>query len=113
MRATAAVLPDGYTEPLEISVGVDTLSDVNLSLRHLLSDVSPIAPDDVRGTGSITTFREQGFLDIYDDGRVQRIPALVAPPSTLPSSCQVLLGIPAILDLGVVLDEQKLKQDQP
>ena len=57
LRATAAVLPDGYTEPLEISVGVDTLSDVNLSLRHLLSDVSPIAPDDVRGTGSITTFQ--------------------------------------------------------
>ena len=113
LRATATVLPDGYTEPLEISVGVDTLSDVNLSLRHLLSNVSPIAPDDVRGTGSTTTFREQGFLDIYDDGRVQRVPALVAPPSTLPSSCQVLLGIPAILDLGVVLDEQKLKQDQP
>jgi hypothetical protein len=58
LRATAAVLPDGHTEPLEIPVGVDTLSDVNLSLRHLLSDVPPIAPDDVRGTGSITTFRE-------------------------------------------------------
>jgi hypothetical protein len=68
LRAKATVLPEGCTEPVEICVGVDTMSDVNLALRHLLSDVSPVIPDDVRGTGSVMTFDEQGFLDVFRDG---------------------------------------------
>jgi len=113
LRASTTVLPAGCSEPVEIIAGVDTMSDVSLALRHLLTDVEAVMPDDVRGTGSITAFSEQGYLDIFDDGRVQRVPAFVATTSNLPTNCQVLLGIPAILDLGVVLDEQKLKQNAP
>jgi hypothetical protein len=107
------VLPAGCSEPVDIIAGVDAMSDVSLALRHLLADVESVLPDDVRGTGSTTAFSEQGHLDIFSDGRVQRIPAFVATTANLPSNCQVLLGIPAIMDLGVVLDEQKLQQNAP
>jgi transposase InsO family protein len=113
LRAVTSVLPAGYSEPVEICAGVDTMSDVTLALRHLLCDVENVLPDGVRGTGSTTVFAEQGYLDVFEDGRVQRVPAFVATPAQLPSSCEVLLGVPAILDLGVILDEQKLHQRAP
>ena len=96
MRAKATVLPEGYTEPVEICVGVDTMSDVNLALRHLLSDVSPVLPDDVRGTGSMTTFDEQGFLDIFRDGDLQRIPLMLPLcPNFLPRAKPSSASLPS------------------
>jgi hypothetical protein len=58
-------------------------------------------------------FQEEGLLDIFANGNLTRIPALVAAPSQLPFGTQASLGVPAILDLGVILDEQKLTQGAP
>ena len=44
---------------------------------------------------------------------LKTIPALCALGSSLPRDCHALFGIPAIRDLGILLDEQKLVQGQP
>ena len=113
LRARIHILPDGHPEPFDITAGIDTLSDVSLAPRDLLSDVHPISPDSVRGSGHTATFSEEGLLDIMYGGRLTRIPALVASEQQLPALCQVLLGVPAISDLGVALDDQLKQQDQP
>jgi hypothetical protein len=96
-----------------VIAGIDTQSDVSLATRSLLSDVHTIAPDDIHGIGPSVTFTEMGFLDLLAEGRMVRVPALVANPDHLPSRCSALLGMPAILELGVKLDEQKDLQDAP
>ena len=113
LRATTTILPTGHDEPLEITVGVDTYSDITCALREVLSDVHSIQPDSVRGSSGSSTYREEGFLDVFSEGGTQRVPALVALPSQLPTDTAALLGMPAIIDLGVVLDEQKLTPGAP
>jgi len=113
MKATIEVIPMGHQTPITISTGVDTLSNVSLATRAVLSNVHPVSPDQVQGSGGVSVFQEEGLLDIFADGNLTRIPALVASPSQLPSGTQALLGMPAILDLGVILDEQKLSQGAP
>jgi hypothetical protein len=113
MKATIEVIPEGHQTPFTISTGVDTLSDVSLAARSVLSNVHPVSPDQVQGSGGVSVFQEEGLLDIFADGNLTRIPALVATPAQLPSGTQALLGMPAILDLGVILDEQKLAQGAP
>ena len=113
LKASALILPRGHHVPIEIMTGVDTLSDINLALKDLLSDVHPIIPDKVRGTSTPTSFDEEGLLSVFIDGKVVNVPALVASIDNLPHNCQALLGFPAIVDLGILLDEQKLQQGQP
>jgi hypothetical protein len=113
LRATIDILPEGLQIPVSVFAGMDTQSDVSLATRALLSDVHTITPDDVHGIGPSVTFNEMGFPDLLTEGRMIRIPALVANPDHLPSRCSALLGMPAILELGVKLDEQKDLQDAP
>jgi hypothetical protein len=82
-------------------------------LRDLLSDVRNISLNVVRGTSGKTPFTEEGILHVWQEGNVISIPALVANASHLPIDCQALFGVPAINDLGIQLDEQKLLQGQP
>jgi hypothetical protein len=89
------------------------MSDVSLAPRSLLSEVLPIAPDAVRGSGHTATFTEGGLLDIVHAGQLARVPALVATDHQLPSQCRALLGMPAIMELGISLDDQIKSQDQP
>ena len=86
---------------------------MSLATRDLLSDVHAISPDDVHGVGHTVSFTEMGLLDLLSEGKMTRVPALVARADQLPSRCSVLLGMPAIVDLGVKLDEQKVTQDMP
>lgn len=65
MKATTEVLPDGHQQPIPIVVGVDTLSDVTLASRDILSSIHAISPDQVRGSGGNTSFLEEGSLDMY------------------------------------------------
>ena len=89
------------------------MSDVNLAVRDLLSDVRNINLDCVRGTSGTTPFQEEGILYVWQEGIVTSIPALVALESHLPRDCHALLGVPAIKDLGILLDQQKMSQGQP
>ena len=56
---------------------------------------------------------EEGTLDIQVDGEIQRVPALVADQLQLPLNCSALLGVPAIKDLGIHIDEQLKEQNSP
>jgi hypothetical protein len=40
VKAIAEILPPGYTEPINVSVGIDTHSDVNLAAREVLTTVT-------------------------------------------------------------------------
>jgi hypothetical protein len=113
LRATIDILPEGLQVPRNAAAGIDTQSDVSLVTRDLLSDVHAISPDDVHGVGHTVSFTEMGLLDLLSEGKMTRVPALVARADQLPSRCSVLLGMPAIVDLGVKLDEQKVTQDMP
>ena len=101
------VLPLGHRDPVCVIAGVDTLSDVNLCVRDLLSNVHTIVPDFVRGSSGLTPFTEEGLLHVWINGSTIFIPALVATADNLPHQCQALLGVPAIDDLGISLDAQK------
>jgi hypothetical protein len=113
LRAIVMVVPDGHSVPISVVMGVDTLSDVTMALRSLLSNVHPVVPDDVRTSAGSSVFMEEGTLDIQVDGEIQRVPALVADQLQLPLNCSALLGVPAIKDLGIHIDEQLKEQNSP
>jgi hypothetical protein len=113
LRATIDILPEGLQVPLNVSAGIDTQSDVSLATRDLPSDIHAISPDDVHGVGHTVSFIEMGLLDLLSEGKMTRVPALVARADKLPSRCSVILGVPTIVDLGAKLDEQKVTQDTP
>jgi hypothetical protein len=77
----------GTVSSTNISVGIDTLSDVNLAQREHLHDAQPINDEDVRGSGGVTSFNEQGDLHINVDGTVTKVPAFVASADRLPRRC--------------------------
>jgi hypothetical protein len=70
-------------------------------------DVHPIQPDEVSGVGGSASFTEEGTLYIFSEPKGQRvaIPALVASPHQLLAECVALLGVPALLQLEVALDQ--------
>jgi hypothetical protein len=113
LRATTWVVPAGKDKRLNIQMGVDTLSDATFASRHLLRNVHDIASAGIRTTGSSTSFREEGTLRVVIDDATVDVPALVATASQLPTDCSALLGIPAILALGISLDQQLLEQGAP
>jgi hypothetical protein len=61
----------------------------------------------VSGCGGSAEFNEEGTLHIYSQSQQQRValPALVAPRHQLPFDCIALLGVPALLELEVVVDQ--------
>ncbi len=70
-------------------------------------------PDTVSGLSGPATFTEEGTLYIISraQGRRVALPALVAPQHQLPFQCIALLGVPALLQLEVAV-EQNLKLPQ-
>jgi hypothetical protein len=105
LRTTASIFIE--TGTADISVAVDTYSDVNLSQREFLHDIALISADPIRGTCGVTDFNEQGYLHVHRDGELVRVPAYVATTSGLPRNCNALFGIPAIESLGIDLNAQK------
>ncbi len=106
LRALIDVL-DGSRENLQVLGGLDSGSDVNLSLRTLLHDVRPICDGEVSNCGDATSFAEEGVLKVSVRGEVVSIPALVADRMQLPFECSVLLGVPGLDSLGVLLDAHR------
>jgi hypothetical protein len=92
------------TGKAEAKVALDTQSDVTTCLREYLSDIRPIIPDTVSGCAE---FDEEGTLHIYSQSQQQGValPALVAPRHQLPFDCIALLGVPALLELEVAVDQ--------
>ncbi len=103
----------GETDTYEHICCLDTGSDVNLASRYLLHDVRPVSMENVRTGGSDTQFTEEGVLRILVQGEIRSIPALVATKAQRPRECDVLLGVPAVGDLGVQLDQHLEKQFKP
>jgi hypothetical protein len=91
----------------EVKVALDTQSDVTTCIREYLSDICPIVTDVVSGCGGDANFTEEGTLRIYSRAQQQcvSITALVAPRHQLPLSCIALLGVPALLELEVAVDQ--------
>jgi hypothetical protein len=98
---------------IKIQIAIDTQSDINTALKEHLTDVRDIIPDEVSGLGGSANFQEEGLLHIWSPSRQQTIsfPALVAPRHQLPFGCVALLGVPAILELEIAV-EQHLKLPQ-
>ncbi len=113
LKATASIFPDGHNDVFDIGVGIDTMSDVNLALREILHNVRSVEMDEVHRTAGTTSFSEEGTLNVWQEGKMTPVPALVADRAHLPRDCQALFGVPAIRDLGIMLDEQKLTQGAP
>jgi hypothetical protein len=103
LRAIVNVLQEGETNTHEHICCLDTGSDVNLASRYLLHDVRPVSMEDVRTGGNDTKFTEEGILRILVSGEIRSLPALVATKAQRPHECKVLLGVPAVGDLGVQL----------
>jgi hypothetical protein len=97
--------PESGTQ--EAKVALDTMPDVTTCLRDFLSDIHPILPDTVSGCGGLANFTEEGTLTIYSPSQKQTIslPALVATAYQLPLDCIALLGVSALLDLDVAVDQ--------
>jgi hypothetical protein len=96
LRAQVDVWQDGHAHSTWTECGLDTMSDVNLAVAELLHDVHDIVIDRVNGCAGRTTFAREGTLKILHEGEVRTLPALVATPSQLPRSCDVLLGVPGL-----------------
>ncbi len=113
MRAIAHVLQERETKTYEHICCLDTGSDVNLASRYLLHDVRPVSMENVRTGGSDTQFTEEGVIRTFVSGEIRSIPALVATKAQRPHECDVLLGVPAVGDLGIQLEQHLTKQFKP
>jgi hypothetical protein len=109
LRAKVELLQEGEAQSISVQGCLDSGSDVNLASRHLLHDVHRIIREDVSNCGDVTAFAEEGTLWVMATGSAVSIPALVAAKAQLPFSCDVLLGVPGMDDLGVKLDMHRGK----
>ena len=82
--------------------GLDTYADVNTCKRESLYDVHKITPVEVEGTNGFITHTEIGYMRIPVDKSITRVPFLVT--EELPPGVDVMLGVPAIQDLGISVD---------
>ncbi len=78
LRAKLDVWQDGHADSIRVECGLDTMSDVNLSLLKLLHDVHDIVSNDVRGCAGKIAFTKEGMLKVLYEGQVLTLPALVA-----------------------------------
>jgi hypothetical protein len=108
LRAQIEVWQDGHADSTRTECGLDTMSDVNLALAELLHDVHDIIIDRVNGCAGRTAFAREGTLKVLHEGEVHSLPALAAPSSQLPRSCDVLLGVPGLDALGVSTEGKSL-----
>jgi hypothetical protein len=106
LTAEIDVNVSGTFSSTNISVGIDTLSDVNLAQREHLHNIQRINDENVRGTGGVTSFDEIGDLHIHIDGTITKVPAFVASADRLPLRCSAVLGIPGIELMGIDVSAQ-------
>ena len=113
LRAKVDVWQDGHADALRVECGLDTMSDVNLSLPEFLHGLHDIVADDVRGCAGQTSFAKEGTLKLLYEGEVICLPALAATREQLPRSCEISLGIPGLDSMGVSVDLHRKEQRQP
>ena len=109
MRAVIRVVQEGESFARAHKCCLDTGSDINISIWHLLHDVRKIEKESISTCGDETVFVEEGTLVLLVSGAIRKVPVLVAvsPESQLPFGCDVLLGVPGVDDLDVRLDEHR------
>ena len=78
----------------QITIGLDSYSDVTVAHRDIVYNVRPITERLSTG-GGLTHYNEEGLIDIVDGPcSFRTLPALVAShPSHLPKHCMLLLGV--------------------
>jgi hypothetical protein len=111
LRAVAVVQMG--TKTRSTAAAIDTMSDVTLALAKYLTDIRPIKKDTVHGMSGAVVFNQEGTLSIQVAGRTVKVPALVCTQRHLPQRCQLLLGVPAIIELDLELSAHLRLQDQP
>ncbi len=107
LKVTVEIHHSAKGGPVKVKVALYTQSDVTTCLRQYLMDVHLIQPDEVSGVGGSASFTEEGTLYIFSEpkGQCVAIPALVSPLHQLPVECAALLGVPALLQPEVALDQ--------
>jgi hypothetical protein len=98
LRALCGIIgPDG-----PITVAVDTCSDVNarlttVGIKH--RDCVPVSVDGLAGAAAFSVLCDLPI--ICTDGSIRLLQCFAVSLADLPPSCDALLGIPAIMELGV------------
>jgi hypothetical protein len=92
----------------ELTVGLDSYSDVTVAHRDIVYNVRPITERLSTG-GGLTQYNEEGLVDIVDGhSSFRTLPALVAShPSHLPKHCMLLLGVPQLNELDIQVDTHR------
>jgi hypothetical protein len=83
-KALRAKVDVWHADALRMECGLDTMSDVNLSLPEFLHDLHDIVADDVRGCAGQTSSVKEGTLKLLHQGEVMCLPALGATREQLP-----------------------------
>jgi hypothetical protein len=92
----------------ELTIGLDSYSDVTVAHRDIAYNVRPISERLSTG-GGLTRYDEEGLVDIVDGPcSFRTLPALVAShPSNLPKHCMLLLGVPQLNALDIQVDTHR------
>jgi hypothetical protein len=92
----------------ELTIGLDSYSDVTVAHRDIIYNVRPITERLSTG-GGLTHYNEEGLIDIVDGPcSFRTLPALVAShPSHLPKHCMLLLGVPQLNALDIQVDTHR------
>jgi hypothetical protein len=94
----------------ELTIGLDSYSDVTVAHRDITYNVRPITERLSTG-GGLTQYYEEGLVDIVDGPcSFRTLPALVASHSShLPKHCMLLLGVPQLNALDIQVDTHRKK----
>ncbi len=98
----------------ELTIGLDSYSDVTVAHRDIVYNVRPITERLSTG-GGLTHYNEEGLIDIVDGPcSFRTLPALVAShPSHLPKHCMLLLGVPQLNELDIQVDTHRKTRGLP
>ncbi len=98
----------------ELTIGLDSYSDVTVAHRDITYNVRPITERLSTG-GGLTQYYEKGLVDIVDGPcSFRTLPALVAShPSHLPKHCMLLLGVPQLNALDIQVDTHRKTRGLP
>jgi hypothetical protein len=88
LRALIDVWQDGHADSLRLECGLDTMSDVNLTVAELLHEVHDFVVDRVDGCAGRVSFAREGTLKILYEGERGRVS---------PSPCCFAFAAPSLV----------------
>ena len=103
----AVKIPDCHLfSNVAVLAGLDTMSNVNTCLKHLLVELEPVDPLAVSGLGGSIEVTERGYLPVNDlkTGDVIKIPFFAVAESDLPGGYSCILGLPAVRKYAISVD---------